>query len=197
MIVGDSHLKLISSTILQERTGKNIALLKAYNSRKYWRSAFFPEKSFTKALEENKIKNIVFCTPTSDLTNVKDLDEETRKIFADISTKTLITSAEWCFNHYALLENIVIFEHLPRCDTREMANLRTFANHLIQTEVANSVMRSRISVRSHIMDPRSPSETFKLFGNHSEVKFDGIHLNVGSLSAKMFFDSLSSVIDEL
>ena len=48
MIVGDSHLKLISSTILQERTGeRNIVHVKGYNSRKYWRSAFFPEKSFT------------------------------------------------------------------------------------------------------------------------------------------------------
>ena len=34
MIVGDSHLKLISSTILQERTGeRNIVHVKGYNSR--------------------------------------------------------------------------------------------------------------------------------------------------------------------
>ena len=78
-----------------------------------------------------------------------------------------------------------------------MAYLRTFANHLFQTEVTNFVMRNRISVRSHSMDPRSPPETIKLFENHSVVKFEGIHLNGWSVGAKMFSDSLSSGIDEM
>ena len=64
---------------------------------------------------DDKTTHIVMCAPTSDLTNVKDLDPASRLMFADLSAKTVtVTTAEWCFVNYPALQKLVIFEHLPR-----------------------------------------------------------------------------------
>ena len=117
LLVGDSHLKKISAPELQLKTGKNISLVKAFCSRKNWYGAYFPDSSFSKALEDNvddTTTHIVMCAPTSDLTNIKDLDPASRLLFADLSAKTTVTTAEWCFVKYPALQKLVIFEHLPR-----------------------------------------------------------------------------------
>ena len=64
LLVGDSHLKKISAPELQLQTGKNISLVKAFCSRKNWYGAYFPDSSFSKALEDNvddKTTHIVMC----------------------------------------------------------------------------------------------------------------------------------------
>ena len=117
LLVGDSHLKMISAQELRMRTGKDISVVKAYCSRKNWYGALFPDISFSNALEENAdgtTTHIIMCSPTSDLTNVKDLDASSKLMFADLSAKTMVTTAEWCFSNYPSLQKVVIFEHLPR-----------------------------------------------------------------------------------
>ena len=66
--------------------------MKAFCSRKNWYGAYFPDSSFSKALEDNvddKTAHIVMCAPTSDLTNVKDLDPASRLMFADLSLNVI------------------------------------------------------------------------------------------------------------
>ena len=117
LLIGDSHLKKISGQELKFKTGKDISLVKAYCSRKNWYGAFYPESSFSNAVEQNADEtttHIIMCAPTSDLTNVKNLNSSSRLMFADLSAKTMISTAEWCLVNYPALQKIVIFEHLPR-----------------------------------------------------------------------------------
>ena len=117
LVTGDSHLKMISFENLQRHTGHNITKIPSYCSRSDWPGAFYPKSSLVSALKDNvddSITHVIMTAPISDLTNVRDCERGTRSIFADLSAKSIISTAEWALINYPALQHVYILEHLPR-----------------------------------------------------------------------------------
>ena len=117
LLTGDSHLKKISSENLERHTGRKIIKAPAYCSRSDWHGAYYPSSSLVNAVKNNvddSITHIIMTAPTSDITNVRECDPATRLIFADLSAKSMISTAEWALINYPALQRVYIMEHLPR-----------------------------------------------------------------------------------
>ena len=108
---------MLSVDDLKQQTGKDIIKIPTYCSRDDWHNAYIPKKSIIRGVSENvdqSVTHLIMTAPTSDLTNVKQLDPTTRQMFADLSAKTLIATAEWALINYPGLQHVYIMEHLPR-----------------------------------------------------------------------------------
>ena len=117
LLTGDSHLKSISIDRLSEETKIDVQHVKTYNSRLYYPNARFPLVSIANVLQEridHETTHIVITAPTSDLTNVKEMDFNAQEAWADLSAKTIVLVAEWCLIHYARLRQVILMDHLPR-----------------------------------------------------------------------------------
>ena len=84
----------------------------------------------------------------------------------------------------------------PRCDSRELDQLRLEANRLIRLEADNSMLRMQIHVVGNLLEPRSSEDLSGLFGVVGKRGFDGIHLR-GYCGADSLFDSLVKIISNM
>ena len=117
LITGDSHLKCISTERLKSDTKTNVAFAKTYCNRVNYPGSKFPKVAISNVLQsrfDRETTHLVMTAPTSDLTNLSEMDQNAKQAWADLSARTLVLIAEWCLIHYSSLQQVVIMDHLPR-----------------------------------------------------------------------------------
>ena len=117
LITGDSHLKCISTERLKSDTKTNVTFAKTYCSRVNYPGSKFPKVAISNVLQsrfDRETTHLVMTAPTSDLTNLSEMDQNAKQAWADLSARTLVLIAEWCLIHYSSLQQVVIMDHLPR-----------------------------------------------------------------------------------
>ena len=117
LITGDSHMKCISTERLKSDTKTNVTFAKTYCSRVNYPGSKFPKVAISNVLQskvDQETTHLVMTAPTSDLTNLSEMDQNAKQAWADLSARTLVLIAEWCLIHYSSLQQVVIMDHLPR-----------------------------------------------------------------------------------
>ena len=117
LITGDSHMKCISIERLKSDTKTNVTFAKTYCSRVNYPGSKFPKVAISNVLQskvDQETTHLVMTAPTSDLTNLSEMDQNAKQAWADLSARTLVLIAEWCLIHYSSLQQVVIMDHLPR-----------------------------------------------------------------------------------
>ena len=117
LITGDSHMKCISTERLKSDTKTTVTFAKTYCSRVNYPGSKFPKVAISNVLQsrfDRETTHLVMTAPTSDLTNLSEMDQNAKQAWADLSARTLVLIAEWCLIHYSSLQQVVIMDHLPR-----------------------------------------------------------------------------------
>ena len=198
-------------------TGREVTRIKTYCSRNFWPGALKPTTSISSILVQHahiRATHLLTTSPTSDISNLTTMGKSERMHWIDLSAKSMVTAAEMSLVRYPALREVYIMEHLPRyffhvslqfefhcmscprCDSRELDQLRLEANRLIRLEADNSMLRMQIHVVGNLLEPRSSEDLSGLFGVVGKRGFDGIHLR-GYCGADSLFDSLVKIISNM
>ena len=157
---------------------------RAYNSVSSYPGCKYPESSFEQVvprlLSSRTVTNLVLQSPTSDLTNLKQVPKSQHQDLATQSARNMFTIMERARADHPSLRNILMLEQLPRTDDEHLSTLSTLYNTTIRQLVAAApaINQCKIVVASHTsLTPATHDLALRssLFGSPSARGSDGIH----------------------
>ena len=160
---------------------------RAYNSCPNWPGAKYSESNFwdvvPRLLATNTYTNLVLLSPTSDLTNLKDVQEGSHVALAQQSARNMFHTMIKALKTNPTLQKVVIFEMFPRTDSPHLSTLASTYNATLRWLVATSFFSQakRIVVVGHpSLAITSTSKEQAMFGSPSGrgadgKRVDGIH----------------------
>ena len=173
---------------------------RAYNSVSTFPGCKFPESSFERVvprlLSTRSVTNLILQSPTSDLTNLRNLPESQHQDLVKQSARDMVKIMEKARADYPSLRKVIVLDQLPRTDRVELSNLSKLYNNTLRDLVAAAPTNSNchMIVANHSsLDPTSEDLKSALFGPPSSRRTDGIHLR-GSESGRRHTSSVISVL---
>ena len=186
-----------------------IKTAKAYSSVSD-KSAKWPKSNFTKVTSEELAKKtydcLVMSAPTVDITNLdtsklKQSDDTSmyqESILA--SCKNIFKVAEISLKDNLNLKKVVIMEHTPRYDAKEVdpIELKTalvkYANNVFNQLWLDSSLKQKIAIGSHTIETNSDGALHNdVFKNAQTGKYDGVH-HFGKLGRRLYSRSVGSIL---
>ena len=142
--------------------------------------------------------------PTADITNL-DTSNHTQNHDTSILQQKVLSSCENIFRvassaieNNSDLKKVVIMEHTPRYDTKELDPvgikpvLANYANNVLNQFVLDSNLKHKISIGRHSLEASDASHD-DIFKNVEDGKYDGVH-HYGRLGRKLISRSLMNIL---
>ena len=153
---------------------------RAYNSASNWPGAWYRESNFRdvvpKLLSAKAFTYLVLLSPTSDLTNLKEVEEQHHEGLAQQSALNMFQTTLKALESSPSLRKVVIFEMFPRCDSPHLSSLAITYNIALKELVAASPHTQQITVVGHpSLTVRAQAKGEAMFGLPSYPSTDGIH----------------------
>ena len=188
--------------------------MKAYSSVKD-RRARWPHKNFadvtpaalSKTQNEDLFTKMVLSAPTVDITNIDvskakpNVNMEVLEHGVHISCQNMFAVAETALTNRPKLENIVILEHAPRFDRKDVdplglkPKLATFANSTFYNLWLSSPFKDKIKIGKYNLDCSGDLMKTRYTSDKTQ-RFDGVHL-YGMFGKRAFSRSLVRIIKNL
>ena len=186
-----------------------IKTAEAYSSV-YDNTAKWPENNFTKVAKEELAKKpfdcLVMSAPTVDITNIdtsnlKQSDNTTRyQEIVLISCQNIFSGAGQSLKENPNLKNVVIMEHAPRYDTREIdptglqEALAKYANNIFNQLWMDSRFKNKITIGSHVLITGNAGPAHDdIFRSSQTGKYDGVH-HYGKAGKKLYSKSVGGIL---
>ena len=147
---------------------------------------------------------LVLNAPTADITNL-DTSNHTQNHDTSILQQKVLSSCENIFRvassaieNNSDLKKVVIMEHTPRYDTKELDPvgikpvLANYANNVLNQFVLDSNLKHKISMGRHSLEVSDASHD-DIFKNVEDGKYDGVH-HYGRLGRKLISRSLMNIL---
>jgi hypothetical protein len=138
----------------------------------------------------------VLQSPTSDLTNLRNLPEQQHQDLVKQSARSMVDIMVKARDDNPSLRKVVILDQLPRTDSEHLSTLASTYNATLRELVAAAPTSShcQMVVASHsFLHPSSQDMQADLFGSASARGTDGIHLR-GKQGSKRHTNSLISAL---
>ena len=167
LYIGDSVAHNADFAHIERVTKSRIRTVKSYSSvqdRARWPSkniADVTESSLQSTQNEDPYTHLILSAPTEDISNlntskyVEDDNTEALKQNVIISCKNMFTTAQNALTTHPELQKVVITEHAPRSDPKEVdplglkTQLAKFANATFNQLWLSCPMKNRIQIGSH------------------------------------------------
>ena len=201
LMIGDSSMTTVNSRVVEAalgggllsgrsatRQGPRSPLAghpgRAYNSVSSYPGCKYPESSFERVvprlLSSRTITNLVLQSPTSDITNLKEVPESQHKEIVIQSARNMFTIMERARADHETLRKIVTLEQLPRADNEHFSSLSSLYNSTLRQLVAAAPLINGCEMvmaghSSLLATTKDSSYRSALFGSPSARKSDGIH----------------------
>ena len=191
IVIGDSNQSNLLSDVLQlvvgcvVITGQHEKLNRGYCSTTDWCGALFPSSSMEKKVpkicskkQADKETILILQSPTNDLSNLKKVDENERKLLAEKSSTEILRIAKDALAEFNL-KQVIILGRPRRADDTDLENLSKISNAFLEKLIkreSNRIVYGDNSVHYDV----SERDLFGEFG-------DGIHLR-GKAGKKIYTD---------
>jgi hypothetical protein len=144
-------------------------------------------------LSKHLVTNLVLQSPTSDLTNLRNIPELQQQDFVKKSAHKMVEIMERARADHPSLRKIVILDQLPRTDMEELPKLyNSTLRELVLAAPSNS--HCQFVVASHTsLHPTSLEMRSAVFGSPSASSTDGIHFR-GKEGKKRHTSSIISAL---
>ena len=149
---------------IEKEVNVTIKTAKAYSSNEDIK-ALWPDRNFTKVVKNELAKHpsdcLVMSAPTVDITNIdtsKLTENDNTDIYQQmvyVSCVNMFTCAENAAKENPNLKKVIIMEHAPRYDTKDIdplslkPALAKYANNVIMQLYLNSKLKNRITIGQH------------------------------------------------
>ena len=206
-IVGDSHLNSVKPRMVEKASGGKLFGKgfnhpkegRAYCSTKEWPNSKFPNNNhkdlIPKVLEERVYKGGIILCPGNDISNIANMDRARQLAMAEQSALNMVGEVEKALQNNSTLEKMVMMEYPPRADSKQLAEVTTFANEVLHNEVNKSKYKEHITVGSFKnLRYNNDKEMVALFGpNNSNPRYDGVHLR-GRKGSWLYTESIMTAV---
>ena len=151
---------------------------RAYNSESTYPGCKYPESTFElvvpRLLSNHSVTNLVLQSPTSDLTNVRNIPQLQHHDLVRKSAHKMFEIMERARAEHPSLRKVIIFDQLPRTDMEELSKLyNSTLRELVAAAPSNR--HCQFVVASHSsLQPTSLEMSSALFGFPSARSTDGI-----------------------
>ena len=185
LLVGDSHTKSVKTRRIERKLKGNRLrnpaqsspkAASAYTTTRDWPGALYPDnnlaESVPKLLNEREYKSIIVLTPSNNIKNVENMDNNKQNELAVKTALDTVTTVEKALEDSTTLKTAVIVELPPRADSHRPADLTEFSNFALKAAVDKSALRGQISFAS--LDTLYSYSEQDIFG--SPFFYDGIHM---------------------
>ena len=168
-----------------------IKTAKAYSSV-HDRAAIWPKQNFSdivrQELGNKEYDSLVMSSPTVDITNLDSSklkhsdDTAGYQHYVLTSCQNMFTTAQRALEEHPNLKKVVIMEHAPRYDEKDIdplglkPELSKYANSVYNQLWLDSHLKNKISVGRHSLNEISDESYDDIFRNPKSGRHDGVHL---------------------
>ena len=208
LYVGDSVGHSVSLRKVEEFQNCRIRSARAYSSV-FDVNARWPQNNFSDVVE-NSLKNnerdcpdiLVMSAPTVDISNLDTTVKSNLEVFqnkAIISSQNMFKVAEKALKLCPRLRKVIIMEHPPRFDTRDVdpsslkPALAKLANATLGGLWRNSSLKDKITIGYHSLESSGSGRAHFDRYQGRNGKYDGVHL-YGKTGSLDFTNSVKSIL---